>query len=94
MAETLDLPQHVLRFWETEFKQIQPKRTGSGQRLYRPRDVEMILEIKKLLYEEKFTIEGARQQLKQRRGASGKTASGSALEEIRRELIALRDLLG
>ena len=51
VAELLDLPTHVLRFWESEFKRIKPKRTSAGQRLYRRKDVELIVEIKYLLYE-------------------------------------------
>ena len=58
-----DLAAYVLRFWESEFNIISPKRTESGQRLYRKADVESILKIKYLLYEKKFTIEGARNQL-------------------------------
>lgn len=58
--------QHVLRYWETEFSGISPKKSGSGHRLYRRKDVELILEIKRLLYEERFTIEGARKFLQQR----------------------------
>ena len=60
----MKVPAYVLRFWETEFKRISPKRTSSGQRLYRKSDIELILKIKHLLYEKKFTIEGAKQQLK------------------------------
>jgi DNA-binding transcriptional MerR regulator len=50
----------VLRYWETEFPQLSPKKSGTGQRLYRRKDVETVLEIKRLLYQERFTIEGAR----------------------------------
>jgi DNA-binding transcriptional MerR regulator len=57
---------HVLRYWETEFPAITPKKSGTGHRLYRRKDVELILEIKRLLYEERFTIEGARKYLGQR----------------------------
>ena len=53
---------YVLRYWETEFPAIAPKKSGTGQRLYRRKDVELILEIKYLLYEKRFTIEGARKQ--------------------------------
>lgn len=56
----------VLRFWETEFPQLAPKKSGSGHRLYRRKDVESVLEIKRLLYEERFTIEGARNYLENR----------------------------
>lgn len=58
------LPAYVLRFWETEFPQLKPTKSGTGQRMYRRREVEFALRIKKLLYEEGFTIAGARQQLK------------------------------
>jgi DNA-binding transcriptional MerR regulator len=58
-----DTQPYVLRFWESEFPQLAPKKTRTGQRVYRPRDIEMVLEIKKLLYEEGFTIAGARKKL-------------------------------
>src|SRR5215813_3098457 len=58
------LPAYVLRFWETEFPQLKPVKSNTGQRMYRQRDVENVLQIKKLLYDEGFTIAGARQQLK------------------------------
>jgi DNA-binding transcriptional MerR regulator len=57
------LEPYVLRYWETEFKMIRPVRFGSNQRMYRRKDVEIIFEIKKLLYEEGFTIAGARKKL-------------------------------
>ena len=60
VAELCGLPAYVLRFWETEFPQLKPHKGGSGQRLYRKRDVEMVLRIKHLLYSEGFTIVGAR----------------------------------
>lgn len=56
----------VLRFWETEFPQLAPKKSGTGHRLFRRKDVETILEIKRLLYQERFTIEGARNHLQTR----------------------------
>src|SRR5271169_4965809 len=55
------LPAYVLRFWETEFPQLKPVKSSTGQRMYRRKDVEAALHIKKLLYEEGFTIAGARQ---------------------------------
>jgi len=61
------LPAYVLRFWETEFPQLKPNKGGTGQRLYRKRDVETVLEIKRLLYDEGFTIAGARRLLVERR---------------------------
>src|SRR5213082_3717842 len=62
---------YVLRFWETEFSGLGPKKSGTGHRLYRRKDVELVLEIKRLLYEQRFTIEGARKVLesKPKRGA-------------------------
>jgi DNA-binding transcriptional MerR regulator len=64
VAKLCHLPAYVLRFWETEFPHLAPKKSSKGQRLYRRADVENVLRIKKLLYEEGFTIAGARQHLK------------------------------
>src|SRR5215469_10365101 len=64
VARLCRLPAYVLRFWETEFPQLKPVKSSSGQRMYRQRDVENVLRIKKLLYQEGFTIAGARQHLK------------------------------
>src|SRR5438309_11523046 len=58
------LPTYVLRFWETEFPQLKPPKSGTGQRMYRRPDVENVVRIKKLLYDEGFTIAGARAQLR------------------------------
>lgn len=58
------LPAYVLRFWETEFPQLKPTKSSTGQRMYRRRDVENVLVIRRLLYEEGFTIAGAREKLK------------------------------
>lgn len=93
VSSIVGLPAYVLRFWETEFKRIKPKRTPSGQRLYRKKDVEMILQIKHLLYEKKFTIQGARQYLTPGTTEKTKSSETPALEEIRRELERIRDLL-
>jgi DNA-binding transcriptional MerR regulator len=68
------LPAYVLRFWETEFPQLKPVKSSTGQRMYRRKDVEAVLRIKKLLYEEGFTIAGARQQLR----AESKTEKNQA----------------
>jgi DNA-binding transcriptional MerR regulator len=64
VSSLVRLPAYVLRFWETEFPQLKPVKSSTGQRMYRQRDVENVLHIKKLLYEEGFTIGGARQQMK------------------------------
>jgi DNA-binding transcriptional MerR regulator len=64
VARLCRLPAYVLRFWETEFPQLKPIKSSTGQRMYRRKDVENVLRIKKLLYEEGFTIAGARQHLR------------------------------
>ncbi len=64
VARLCRLPAYVLRFWETEFPQLRPVKSSTGQRMYRRKDVEHVLQIKKLLYEEGFTIAGARQHLR------------------------------
>jgi len=64
VATLCRLPAYVLRFWETEFPQLKPVKSSTGQRMYRKRDVENVLRIKQLLYDQGFTISGARQQLR------------------------------
>ena len=64
VAALCHLPAYVLRFWESEFPQLKPVKSSTGQRMYRKRDVESVLRIKQLLYEQGFTISGARQQLR------------------------------
>ena len=63
VAEITDVPAYVLRYWESEFKLLRPKKNEVGQRLYRRRDVDLILKIKSLLYEERLTLEGAKKRL-------------------------------
>lgn len=65
VAEDLDLPQHVLRFWETRFPQIKPMKRGGGRRYYRPDDVELLKGIRFLLYTRGFTIKGVQRILKE-----------------------------
>jgi DNA-binding transcriptional MerR regulator len=65
VAEELDLPQHVLRFWETRFAQIKPLKRGGGRRYYRPDDVELLRAIRKLLYGEGYTIKGVQRLLRE-----------------------------
>ena len=98
---------YVLRFWETEFSTLGPKKSGKGHRLYRRKDVELVLEIKRLLYDKRYTIEGARKYLDTRpREVSTKSAekqmrpqpdlfneSGPMLEAIRKELSEILQLL-
>ena len=94
------LPAYVLRFWETEFPQLKPVKSSTGQRMYRRKDVETVLRIKKLLYEEGFTIAGARQQLRlESTAAKNQTAlpfpshSYSDLRRIRHGLAEILTML-
>ena len=88
------LPAYVLRFWENEFSCIRPKRTSSGQRLYRRGDVEMVLKIQHLLHERKFTIEGARQYLSEHKSIPTVKPQRLSIQEIEDELKNIRSLLG
>ncbi len=83
---------YVLRFWEGEFPQLKPQRADSKQRTYQKKDLETLLEIKRLLYEEKMTIEGAKRRLSQKRG--NETSPGPpSLESIKQELREILDIL-
>lgn len=65
VAEEIDVPQHVLRFWESKFAYLKPVKRGGGRRYYRPEDVDLLRAIRKLLYEDKFTIKGAQKLLRE-----------------------------
>jgi DNA-binding transcriptional MerR regulator len=65
VADSLDLPQHVLRFWETRFPQIRPLKRAGGRRYYRPDDIERLRIIKRLLYDEGYTIKGVQKLFKE-----------------------------
>jgi DNA-binding transcriptional MerR regulator len=102
VSELLGVEPYVLRYWETEFSVLSPKKSGTGHRLYRRKDVELLLRIKHLLYEKKFTIEGARQSLhaesrapkpKAAKVAQQELFSNDPLPEIRRELAEILQLL-
>ncbi len=69
VCEIVGVQAHVLRYWETEFPGLTPPKSKGGQRTYRPRDIELLLQIRRLLYDEGFTIAGARKQLARRRAA-------------------------
>lgn len=94
VSTMLGLEAYVLRYWETEFPSLTPKKSGTGHRLYRRRDVELLLRIKHLLYEKRFTIDGARQFLHaEAKSAHQKDSKqeqqvlfSDPLPEIRREL--------
>ena len=93
VSQLADVPASVLRFWESQFTRIKPQRTEAGQRLYRKKDVELILTIKHLLYDQKFTIKGAIHHLKSRARSEALKAQPLTLDEIRRELQQIRALL-
>src|SRR5687767_6821460 len=82
VCDLVGVQAHVLRYWETEFPMLSPQKNQSGQRSYRRRDVEIALRIKQLLYNEMFTIAGARKKLQaeQREGARAQLAPGAARE--------------
>ncbi len=92
---------YVLRYWESEFKFLRPVKNRAGQRVYRKKDVKMILEIRKLLYDEKFTIAGAKRRLEETRKALSREAEPADQEQLldvlrtmREELTAIHDMLG
>jgi DNA-binding transcriptional MerR regulator len=107
VAEDLDVPQHVLRFWETKFSQVRPLKRGGGRRYYRPEDVELLRNIRDLLYTEGYTIKGVQRLLRESGGRvveeSGEGSEGGEggltaaqrreLKALKDELMALRDLL-
>jgi DNA-binding transcriptional MerR regulator len=99
------VPPYVLRYWESEFPGLAPKKSGTGHRFYRRKDVELLLQIKQLLYEKRFTIEGARRHLeiqpkRRRRERLAKpgqadlfSPSPESLRSIREELASILGLL-
>jgi DNA-binding transcriptional MerR regulator len=101
VASLCEVPAYVLRFWESEFPQLKPNKGGTGQRLYRRRDVEMALRIKRLLYDEGYTIPGARQVVKSELNhrepllplPGADAPSPRKLQSLRRELEAIAAML-
>jgi DNA-binding transcriptional MerR regulator len=89
VSAMVEVPVYVLRFWETEFSGLQPTWTDSGQRLYGRRDLELMFQIKHLLYDRKMSVEAAKQHL-----TAGLSSGAPSIDEIRRELQIIRDLLG
>lgn len=97
-ADLVGVKPYVLRFWETEFDALKPKKSRKGQRVYSRRDVETAMMIKKLLYEDRFSIEGARTRLRELRSkVKEERAVSGVLEEVRslalQELRAISDEL-
>ena len=86
-AELLELEPYVLRFWESEFPQLRPMRTPKGQRLYTSEHIQLLARIKKLLYQDKLTIEGAKMRLEEEARMAG------ILGQIRDELQQIKNIL-
>ena len=101
VGKLADVAPHVLRYWESEFKDIRPKRAGSKQRLYRREDVELILVIKDLLHKQGYTISGAKKLLKEADDITALAAppqeeqesAAEKLGSIKKELLELKSLL-
>lgn len=101
VAKLTRVKPYVLRYWESEFRIISPKKSLAKQRVYTKRDIHLILEIKKLLYKEKFTLEGAKKRIKEIQAESAKQLDlpfndkkyQTALKSIKKELSAIRSLL-
>lgn len=108
VSRITDLKPFVLRYWETEFPMLEPMKTPAGHRLYRQEDLELVLRIKRLLYDEGFTIAGARRHLREQSGlsdnepgspsggssaAAADASAGTAQMLSRKMLLDLRDSL-
>jgi DNA-binding transcriptional MerR regulator len=106
VCDITGLKPHVLRYWETEFRQIKPHKTKSNQRLYRKKDVETLLAVKHLLYDLKYTIAGARSRLDEKKGPADKNLKprqlaiefdpaerAELIARLAKELKEIRDLL-
>ena len=89
VSRIIGVESYVLRYWESEFPQIRPNRADTNQRTYQKKDLEIIMEIKRLLYDEKLTIEGARQRLKQKKQDKAPETK-TLIDELRTDL---QDLL-
>ncbi|MEX2527403.1 MAG: MerR family transcriptional regulator [Gemmatimonadota bacterium] len=99
VCDLTGLKPHVLRYWETQFRELAPGKNRAGNRVYRPREVETILLLKNLLHEKRFTLEGARQHLKGLRQGEGIEASREGvlephfMESLKEDLQDLKEIL-
>jgi len=91
VCEIVGVEAYVLRFWETEFPFLAPQKSKSGHRVYKRKDVELVLKVKELLYDRGFTIAGARRQLSKARALGGQR--NAVLRRMRKELIDILTLL-
>ena len=93
VAKILDVKPHVLRYWETEFPTLNPQKNKNGQRVYTRKDVEMAMEIKRLLHVEKYSIAGARRLLRKKKGGKEAGPALDVLRSTREELSGLLETL-
>ena len=82
VAEIIDVPQHVLRFWESKFRQVNPLKRGGGRRYYRPDDVILIKRIKKLLYDDGYTIKGVQKLLNESKNKNDLLVKKSSIKTV------------
>ncbi len=103
VCDMTDLKPHVLRYWETAFPMLRPSKNQSGNRVYRPRDLDLIRLIRRLLYEERFTVDGARQKIEEMKHAAGleqmeleipASQSGASENLLADACEELRDIIG
>ena len=100
VADQLDVPQHVLRFWESKFTPLRPLKRGGGRRYYRPEDIILLRRIHSLLYTDGYTIKGVQRLLRDGHGKTRASAGNSItrdkqamLKTVHDELVVLRDML-
>jgi len=88
VAQELDVPQHVLRFWESKFSPVRPLKRGGGRRYYRPEDVDLLRRIRALLYTEGYTIKGVQRLLREGQGKIDAAVAGPPVSMDRKDLRA------
>jgi len=100
VSDMVGVKPHVLRYWETQFKMLRPKKGRGGARMYRKRDVEILFQVKQLLYDQKFTIAGARRKLLDERGSREQielqfshTDREEMIRALRRDMEGLLEIL-
>ena len=96
VAELTNVKPHVLRYWETEFKALRPKKNRAGNRTYRSSDIDLIQSIKKLLYDEGYTIAGAKKKILQTKSnpsGRGKKKRADLIEALKKDLLEIKKIL-
>lgn len=96
VAQLTGLKPHILRYWETEFPMLRPKKNRAGNRIYKKKDIEMVLTIKRLLYEEGFTIDGAKKRLREEKKPSPEILLArykKVIAEIKKDLAEMASII-